>query len=120
MIDYFETNNLLHPNHHGFRANHNTTTALIQMYDTWVEAMDKEEATGVCLLDMSAAFDMVSHPVLLDKLVLYGFDTASHEWIRSYLDGRKQTVCIDGACSPLLSLEVGVPQGSIIAPLLHA
>ena len=119
MIDYFETNNLLHPNHHGFRANHNTTTALIQMFDTWVEAMDKEEATGVCLLDMSAAFDMVCHPVLLDKLVLYGFDKASHEWIRSYLDGRKQTVCIDGTCSPLLSLEVGVPQGSIIGPLLY-
>ena len=119
MIDYFETNHLLHPNHHGFRANHNTTTALIQMYDTWVEAMDKEEATGVCLLDMSAAFDIVSHTVLLDKLLLYGFDKGSHTWIKSYLDGRKQTVCIDGTCSPMLSLEVGVPQGSIIGPLLY-
>ena len=119
MINYFESNNLIHPNHHGFRANHNTATALIQMYDTWVEAMDRGEATGVCLLDMSAAFDMVTHSVLLEKLLLYGFESASFTWIKSYLADRKQTVCIDGTCSPLLSLEVGVPQGSIIGPLLY-
>ena len=119
MISYFESNNLLHPNHHGFRANHNTTTALIQMYDAWVEAMDRGEATGVCFLDMSAAFDMVNHSVLLDKLLLYGFDATAFTWIQSYLVDRKQTVCIDGTCSKLLSLEVGVPQGSIIGPLLY-
>ena len=119
IIDYFESNDLLHPNHHGFRSNHNTTTALLQMYDTWVEAMDKGEATGVCFLDMSAAFDMVSHSVLLDKLLLYGFEDASFTWIKSYLSDRQQTVCIDGTCSPLLSLEAGVPQGSIIGPILY-
>ena len=119
MIDYFESNHLLHPNHHGFRANHNTTTALLQMYDTWVEAMDRGEATGVCFLDMSAAFDMVSHNVLLDKLLLYGFEATSFTWIKSYLENRRQTVCIDGTCSPLLQVEVGVPQGSIIGPLLY-
>ena len=89
------------------------------MYDTWVEAMDKGEATGVCFLDMSAAFDMVSHSVLLDKLLLYGFEDASFTWIKSYLSDRQQTVCIDGTCSPLLSLEAGVPQGSIIGPILY-
>ena len=119
MIDYFESNNLLHPNHHGFRANHNTTTALLQMYDNWVEAMDRGEATGVCFLDMSAAFDMVDHSVLLEKLLLYGFDVASFTWIQSYLAERKQTVCIDGTCSSLLHLDTGVPQGSIIGPLLY-
>ena len=119
IIDYFESNNLVHPNHHGFRANHNTTTALLQMYDTWVEAMDRGEATGVVFLDMSAAFDMVCHRVLLQKLELYGFDMASLAWMQSYLSDRKQTVCIDGTCSPLLPLEFGVPQGSIIGPLLY-
>ena len=63
---------------------------------------------------MSAAFDMVDHSVLLNKLLLYGFDAASFTWIKSYLSDRKQTVCIDGTCSPLLSLDTGVPQGSII------
>ena len=86
MIEYFESNNLLHPNHHGFRANHSTTTAL---------PAD------------------VRH-LLLEKLLLYGFDVASSTWVRSYLFDRKQTVCIDGTCSSMLSLEFGVPQGSII------
>ena len=93
IIDYFEHHKLLHPSHHGFRANHNTTTALLQMYDTWVEAMDKGEATGVCFLDMSAAFDMVNPEVLLKKLHLYGFEPTSVTWIESYLSDRKQTVC---------------------------
>ena len=119
MIDYFESNNLLHPSHHGFRANHNTTTALLQMYDNWVEAMDRGEATGVIYLDMSAAFDMVEHSVLLEKPLLYGFDVASYTWIKSYLEDRQQTVCIDGTCSPLLKVNTGVPQGSIIGPLLY-
>ena len=119
VIEYFESNKLFHPNHHGFRANHNTTTALLQMYDTWVEAMDKGEATGVMFLDMSAAFDLVNHSVLLKKLLLYGFDLASVKWIGSYLSDRKQTVCVDGTCSALLPLSVGIPQGSIMGPLLY-
>ena len=68
---------------------------------------------------MSAAFDMVEHSVLLEKLILYGFDVASFTWIKSYLEDRQQTVCIDGTCSPLLSVNTGVPQGSIIGPLLY-
>ena len=119
IIDYFEANRLLHPSHHGFRANHSTTTALLEMYDTWVEAMDRGEATGVCFLDMSAAFDMVKPSILLKKLGLYGFDDTAIRWIESYLSDRKQTVCIDGTCSRLLSLSVGVPQGSIIGPLMY-
>ena len=119
MIEYLESNKILHPSHLDFRVNHSTTTALLQMYDMWVEAMDRGEATGVCFLDMSAAFDLVSHSVLLDKLSLYGFDCASIAWIKSYLSDRQQAVCIDGTCSKLLPLSVGVPQGSIIGPLLY-
>ena len=73
----------------------------------------------VVFLDMSAAFDMVSHRVLLQKLLLYGFDITSFTWVKSYLSDRKQTVCIDGTCSPLLPLVYGVPQGSILGPLLY-
>ena len=74
MILYLEENNLLHPSHHGFRKHHNTTTALIQMYDEWIESLERNEYSGVCLLDMSAAFDMVNHSLLIQKLELYGFD----------------------------------------------
>jgi hypothetical protein len=68
VVEYMNINDLFHPNHHGFRAGHSTSTAMIQMYDSWVQAVDKGELTGVCMLDMSAAFDVVEHGILLNKL----------------------------------------------------
>jgi hypothetical protein len=61
MIEYIAENQLIHPSHHAYRAHHNTTTALIQVYDVWVEAVQEKELVGVCFLDMSAAFDIVDH-----------------------------------------------------------
>jgi hypothetical protein len=89
-----DSNNLIHPNIHGFRAGHSTTTGLIQMYDAWVEALDCNEYSGACFLDLSAAFDIVDHPLLLEKLGLYGFSENSINWVASYLGGRSQTVYI--------------------------
>ena len=60
MVQYLDQNSLIHPNHHAYRANHNTTTALLQMYDVWVESLERGEVAGVCFLDMSAAFDIVT------------------------------------------------------------
>ena len=74
MIEYLTSNGILHPNHHAFRQNHNTTTAMIQMYDSWLQAIESGQIAGVCMLDMSAAFDLVNHDLLLQKLQLYGFD----------------------------------------------
>ena len=119
IVDYMSKNDLFHPNHHGFRANHSTTTAMIQMYDTWVQAVDRGELVGVCMLDMSAAFDVVDHDILLRKLKLYGFDDQSYNWMRDYLTGRTQAVYIDGSLSPFLPVNVGVPQGSILGPLCY-
>ena len=108
-----------HPNHHGFRANHSTSTAMIQMYDSWVQAVDKGELAGVCMLDMSAAFDVVDHEILLSKLELYGFDIEALKWMKNYLSGRTQSVYIDGSFSSYLPVLVGVPQGSILGPLCY-
>ena len=119
IIQYLNSNNLLHPSHHAYRANHNTTTALIQMYDTWVNAYDDGELSGVCLLDMSAAFDIVDHSLLLKKMELYGFDEESLNWVQSYLSGRSQCVCINGSLSKLLPVPIGVPQGSILGPTFY-
>ena len=116
---YLTENSLLHPNHHAYRPSHNTTSALIQMYDTWVGAVDDGELSGACLLDMSAAFDIVDHPLLLQKLALYGFDDGSLEWIHSYLSNRKQCVSISGSLSKLLPVTTGVPQGSILGPMFY-
>ena len=119
IVNHFESNSLFHPNHHGFRSHHSTTTALLQMYDTWVEALNRGEATGVVLLDLSAAFDMVSPLLLIKKLQLYGFEKSACKWIESYLSHRSQTVCVDGSCSPLLPIDFGLPQGSILGPLMY-
>ena len=88
------------------------------MYDTWVKAVDGGELSGVCLLDMSAAFDIVDHDLLIQKLSLYGFEDSALAWIRSYLSDRRQCVSIDSSLSNMLHTETGVPQGSILGPIL--
>ena len=119
LINYLNDNDLLHPNHHAYRAQHNTSTAMIQMYGGWVQAVESGELAGVCLLDMSAAFDVVDHNLLIQKLSLYGFDDESLGWVNSYLSGRSQCVLIEGCLSKLLPVNVGVPQGSILGPLFY-
>ena len=89
------------------------------MYDVWLEALEGKEFAGVCFLDMSAAFDIVDHSLLIQKLELYGCDSTLTQWIQSYLSDRKQCVSIDGSLSKLLSVKYGVPQGSILGPLLY-
>ena len=71
------------------------------------------------MLDLSAAFDVVDHDILIQKLGIYGFGECSTSWLRSYLTGRTQRVYVEGSLSAPLPLEAGVPQGSILGPLLY-
>ena len=119
LVGYLENSNLLHPSHHGFRSKHNTSTALLQMIDVWLEALEDEEISAVVMLDMSAAFDVVDHGILLAKLKLFGLDNDAVSWFHSYLSCRTQQVFIDGSFSDTQKLEAGVPQGSILGPLLY-
>ena len=118
-MNYLESNKLLNPNHHGCRQGHNTATALLQMCDQWLEEVDSDLMVGVMLVDLSAAFDMVDHSILLKKLDLYGLDKHSISWMNSYLSRRTQVVMVDGCLSPPLNITCGVPQGSILGPLLY-
>ena len=119
LVEYLDAHKLLHPNHHGSRHSHNTATALIQMYDQWIDEMEDGKMVGLMMIDLSAAFDMVDHQLLLEKLSLFGLEGEVLEWMKSYLEDRKQSVCIDGSMSPPLHIRYGVPQGSILGPLLY-
>ena len=119
LVEYLESNNLFHHSHHGFRRHHSTTTALLEMYSNWIQSYEENKITAVVLLDMSAAFDLVDKSILLDKLKLYGVDGHSSNWLESYMSNRYQRVFVDGELSDPLPLEVGVPQGSILGPLLY-
>ena len=99
---------------------HNTTTALIEMIDHWIEAFENKEITAVVMVDQSAAFDVCDHQILLVKLKIYGLQEATLGWFSSYLENRQQTVYIEGALSEIRKLEkAGVPQGRILSPLLY-
>ena len=117
IYNYFSANNILHPNLQGYRKNRSTQTALLQMYDRWVQAAAGGQVSGAILLDLSAAFDLVPPDILLKKLKIYGVETEFLAWIESYLTDRHQAVWIDHVMSNFLPCEVGVPQGSNLGPL---
>ena len=117
LYEYFTANKIFHPNLHGYRKNRSTQTALVQMYDRWVQAAAKGQVSGAVLLDLSAAFDLVSPDILLQKLEIYGLDKSFLTWIDSYMTNRYQGVWIDHTLSSYLPCDIGVPQGSNLGPL---
>ena len=84
-----------------------------------VDAAENKKFTCLCFLDLSAAFGVINHSLLLQKLKLYGFSEHFLNLIHSYITERKQAVCIDSKQSDLLLMSSGVPQGSILGPLLY-
>ena len=117
IYSYFTSNKLLHPSLHGYRKNRSTLTALLQMYEQWVQAAHQGKVSGAVLLDLSAAFDLVSPELLVKKLGIYGLEPSFLNWIQSYMTERYQGVWIDHVLSSFLKCEVGVPQGSNLGPL---
>ena len=101
IYDYFTRNKIFHPNLHGYRGNRSTQTALLQMYDRCVEATVAGKVSGVVLLYLSAAFDLVEPSILIKKLRIYGLDENFLAWIHSYLTNRHQAVWIDQTSRPI-------------------
>ena len=118
MYRHFHGNKIFHTNLHGYRKYRSTQTALITIYDRWVRSASQGKLSGAVLLDLSAAFDLVDHHLLLQKLRIYGLQKDCLDWLTSYLGGRYQAVWIDHQLSDFLNCDVGVPQGSILGPLL--
>ena len=115
LSGHFNDNHLLHPNNHGFWKNHNTVTALAQLQDMWLRAADRGDISAALLLDLSAAFDLVDHEILVGKLRLYGLGPSAIKWIISYLKDRTQYVQVESSLSdPKPTGTQGVPQGYIL------
>ena len=118
IYEYFSKNSIFHANLMGFRKNRSTLTAALQMYDRWVSGARHGRLNGVVLLDLLAAFDLVDSKLLVEKLRIYGMEDDFAERVTCYLTNRKQAVWIDHILSDWLDVSVGVPQGSILGPLL--
>ena len=97
---------------------HSTETAVTYFADEILMNMDKGLATGSVFIDLAKAFDTVDHDILLSKLEYYGVCHESLPWFKNYFTGRKQFVHIDSQSSEELAITSGVPQGSILRPLL--
>ena len=112
------SNNLLYQSQYGFRKDHSTELASIELIYLICKEMEKGDTPISILLDLSKAFDIPNHDILLTKLKHHGIAGTPLAWFKSYLTNRAQYVEINGICSGLLSIEKGVPQGSILGPLL--
>src|ERR1043165_713463 len=118
LLLYIKQKNLLYPFQHGFQPGHSTSMSLLDIQDKISMAMDNNEYSIGIFLDLAKAFDTVDHRILLAKLECYGVRGIALNWFKSYLDERYQQVMCNGRLSNLQLIEFGVPQGSILGPLL--
>ena len=118
MLDYYIQNNILNTRQHAYRKNHSTTTILFELIETIKKHIDGGNFVAIASLDLSKAFDSLAHNLILKKLDEIGLNENATCWIESYLSNRKQTVTFSKIESKQETVESGVPQGSILGPLL--
>ena len=118
MSNYIEESDLFYQYQSGFRKNHSCQTALIRLCDSWYRAINNSELVGTVFLDLKKAFDLVDHEILLSKIHIYFRDKDTTLLLKSYLSNRTQYVHNAGLSSSHGRIMYGVPQGSILGPLL--
>ena len=118
MVHYLDNYNILCHQQFGFRNGYSTSMALIRLSDQLFTAIDNKKFTIGIFLDLSKAPDTVNHEILFTKLEHYRFYGIVLDWMKSYFINRKQFVQYNNHCSDLKEISCGVPQGSILGPLL--
>jgi hypothetical protein len=118
-LNYLLLNNLLPSLQSGFRPGHSTETAILHVLSDILTAVDDGDFAALVLLDLSAAFDTVDHSILVERLHRsFGIEGSALQWFESYLTGRSQCVRCGSSSSQPTTLECGVPQGSVLGPIL--
>ena len=118
LTKHLEKHNLLYDLQHGFRECRSCETQLIQLVEDITRSLTNGKQTDLILLDFSKAFDKVNHLKLLYKLQMHGVQGKTLSWIQSFLVGRTQSVELEGECSDEVPVSSGVPQGSVLGPIL--
>jgi Reverse transcriptase (RNA-dependent DNA polymerase) len=118
LTQFLEDNRLISKNQYGFRKNHSTIHPIIHLLNEVAEASNHKKYTLAIFCDLRKAFDTCDHTVLIKKLNKMGVRGIELQWFISYLDNRTQFVCINGENSDRMDIKNGVPQGSILGPLL--
>ena len=118
LLSYLDKHKVLSNSQFGFRKNHSTEYALTLFYEKISSAIDNKEISVGIFIDLSKAFDTVNHEILLDKLRYFGIRGVAYNWFASYLNNRQQFVQFNDTSSSRHVIKCGVPQGSILSPLL--
>ena len=118
LYSFLDINKILISNQYGFRKNHSTDYAILQLCDQIAASLSKKEHIIGIFMDLSKAFDTIDHNILLKKLRTYGIRGTALDWFKSYLFNRRQFVSFKSSASNISSINCGVPQGSILGPLL--
>ena len=118
LEEFLKSSEVFYKYQFGFRKHYSTNHALISIVEKIRDALDKNMYTCGVFIDLEKAFDTVNHQILLSKLYHYGIRGIANKWLSSYLSGRSQSVKLNGITSSKMNVSCGVPQGSILGPLL--
>ena len=118
LIKFIDKNDILYDLQYGFRNKHSTQHAILDIVNTIHSNMDNRKYSRGIFIDLKKAFDTVNHEILLTKLEHYGIRGVINSWFRSYLSDRRQSIEIDKCISETETIVCGVPQGSVLGPLL--
>ena len=118
LYDFLSDNDLLCKSQFGFKKNNSCFTCLSSMINKWLLQINNDKLVGHIALDFRKAFDVLSHDILIEKLALCGCDELTLLWFPLYLTDRTQQVIVNNISSDICNIKHGVPQGSILGPLM--